>query len=343
MNRVAVLPARERSDLFREAAWQLGDARGMNPAVVEKDFWVCWVLKQLFEDPELKDRMVFKGGTTLSKCYQLIERFSEDIDLILDWRLLGYGAGQRDPFEDFGSNTKQDKFNKQFNAAAAAYISTTLVGQLGRMFGQCQGVSAPVDPSDGHTINVAYPAAFAESYLRPEVRLEIGPLGSWIPSSWHDITPYAATAFPAVFKNPVSRAATIAAERTFWEKAAILHQEAHRTGPVPPRYSRHYYDLYRLARSPVKAAALGDTQLLRDVVAFKRRFYPAKWANYESAIPGSFKLMPAADQLADLRRDYRGMAVMFFGETPAWDDVVDTLQKLEDEINQPEVARTAAS
>ena len=89
MDKVARLTADERSELFRETA----SRRGMSPAVVEKDFWVCWVLKQLFAEPGLKDRMVFKGGTSLSKVFGLIDRFSEDIDLVLDWQLLGYGAG----------------------------------------------------------------------------------------------------------------------------------------------------------------------------------------------------------------------------------------------------------
>ena len=88
MDRVALFTAAQRRELFQETAARLG----MSPAVVEKDFWVCWVLKQLFSKRDLKDRMVFKGGTTLSKVFGLIDRFSEDIDLVLDWQLLGYGA-----------------------------------------------------------------------------------------------------------------------------------------------------------------------------------------------------------------------------------------------------------
>ena len=95
MDKVARLRAAERREFFRETAAR----RGMRSAVIEKDFWVCWVLMQLFAEPELKDRMVFKGGTTLSKVFGLIDRFSEDIDLVLDWQLFGYGAGLEDSFE----------------------------------------------------------------------------------------------------------------------------------------------------------------------------------------------------------------------------------------------------
>jgi hypothetical protein len=86
MDKIAAGPASDRRDLFQESASQLG----MNPAIVEKDFWVCWILKLLFVEPALKNQMVFKGGTRLSKVFGLIDRFSEDIDLVLDWRLLGY-------------------------------------------------------------------------------------------------------------------------------------------------------------------------------------------------------------------------------------------------------------
>ena len=99
-------------------------------------------------------------------------------------------------------------------------------------------------------MNVAYPAAFSEDYLRPEVRLEIGPLASWDPSDRHVIQPYAADSFPEVFEEPDCPVVAIAVERTFWEKAIILHQEAHREGATPSRYSRHYYDTYKLATSP---------------------------------------------------------------------------------------------
>ena len=122
MDKLATMPARDRRDLFSEAAVMLG----MRPAIIEKDFWVCLVLKLLFDDPALKHSLVFKGGTSLSKVYGLIERFSEDIDLVLDWQLIGFGKGLNDPMRTFDSNTKQDKFNKEINRIAALFIGETL-------------------------------------------------------------------------------------------------------------------------------------------------------------------------------------------------------------------------
>ena len=301
MERVANLPTEQRADLFREA----GVRRGTGSAVTEKDFWVCWVLKKLFADPALKEHIVFKGGTTLSKVFGIIERFSEDVDLVLDWRLLGFGEGQENPFQDFGSNTKQDQFNKRFNEKAAQYIADDLLPRLCSTFRECPQISAALDPADPQAIEVTYPATFSETYLRPNVRLEIGPLASWV-----------------------------AAERTFWEKATILHQQAHRVGVMPARYSRHYYDLHQLVRSPVKDAALRGLELLKDVVAFKTRFYPCRWANYERARPGTFKLRPDEPHRLELEKDYDGMRVMIFGEVPPFARIVETVARLEEEINR---------
>jgi len=120
----------------------------------------------------------------------------------------------------------------------------------------------------------------------------------------------------------------------FWEKATILHQEAHRVTQIPQRYSRHYYDLYKLAVSPVRGQAFAQSSLLQDVVVFKRRFYPSAWARYDLAVPGTFKLLPAAQsQLDGLERDYQEMQVMLFGKAPDFGSLLDELTKLEADIN----------
>jgi hypothetical protein len=330
MDRIAIGSATDRRDLFRESASRLG----MNPAIVEKDFWVCWILKHIFADSALKDHVVFKGGTSLSKVFGLIDRFSEDIDLILDWRLLGYGQAEgNDPYQPISSRTKQSRFSQEMNMKAAEHIRGTLLGQLNRLFAHVQGIAASIDETDPHTVNVKYPVAFTAAYIRPEVRLEIGPLASWVPSSNRTIQPYAAECFPKAFGEPECPVVVIDAERTFWEKATILHQEAHRPGTIPARYSRHYYDVCKLAESPVKAAALADRALLDSVVEFKERFYYASWAHYELARPGSFRLIPPESQRPGLEWDYRAMRDMFFREPPAFGDVLQSLSALENEIN----------
>ncbi|MCC6656872.1 MAG: nucleotidyl transferase AbiEii/AbiGii toxin family protein [Rhodocyclaceae bacterium] len=324
MDTVARYSAAQRRELFSEAAARLD----MTPAVVEKDFWVTWVLDRLFATPKLAQLLMFKGGTSLSKVYGLIERFSEDIDLILDWRVLGGD----DPLAE-RSRTRQAELNEAINREAQAYIAGPLLANLVAALagiGECR-----IGEDDPHVIEVRYPAAFADTYLRPEVRLEIGPLAAWLPHEEGRISAYAAQAFPDVFARRETTVRTIRAERTFWEKATILHQEAHRPedSPQPARYSRHYYDLARMAASPVKAAALADRELLASVVAFKQRFYPRPWARYDLAMPGSLRLLPGERMLAAVEADYRAMADMIFGAVPNFADIVAQLRALEDEIN----------
>lgn len=326
MESVARLSPAERRELFAETAAR----RGMTSAIVEKDFWVCWTLGRLFAHPDLSRLLMFKGGTSLSKVFNLIERFSEDIDLILDWRVV---VGEDDPLAE-RSLTKQEAMNEAIDAKAVDYIGGELLAMI----------SGAVDPicrcelaaDDLHALNVMYPAAFSDAYLRPEVRLEIGPLAAWMPYDHYRIKPYAAEAFPQLFKQADCAVQAIRAERTFWEKATILHHEANRpeNSPQPLRYSRHYYDLALMAASPVKDAALADLALLADVVAFKQRFYRRPWAQYDQAKPGTFRLVPAEHVLAAVEKDYVQMRNMIFGRYPTFGEIMGTLRTLETEINE---------
>lgn len=325
MDTVARLFSAERRQLFSETAAR----KNLTPAIVEKDFWVCWTLGRLFSHPQLSRLLMFKGGTSLSKVFNLIERFSEDIDLILDWRKV---VGEDDPLAE-RSATKQAALKNAIDAKAADYIG----GELLAMISQATDPICRCEPAadDPLTLNVHYPAAFSDTYLRPEVRLEIGPLAAWMPYDHYRIKSYAAEEFPQVFRQADCAVQAIRAERTFWEKATILHHEAHRPEdrPLPPRYSRHYYDLVMMANAPVKRIALADLALLEDVVAFKQRFYPRGWARYDEAKPGTFKLSPTRHVLA-VERDYAQMRNMIFGHYPSFSEIRMSLQKLETEINE---------
>lgn len=324
MDRIARLRPKDRQDLFSEAAAR----KGVTPAIIEKDFWVTWVLSKLFAHEELARLLMFKGGTSLSKVFGLIERFSEDIDLILDWNVL---TGE-DPLEN-RSKRQQEALNNTINEQAKAYIAQTLHPLIAS---QIEPVCSCVrDADDGFVINIHYPAAFPNAYLRPEVRLEIGPLAAWLPSDTFEVSSYAAAEFPQVFAQPSCTVKAILAERTFWEKATILHHEANRPADSiqPPRYSRHYFDLARMAMSSVKGSALSRLDLLADVVAFKQRFYPRGWAQYERAVAGTLKLVPPPHVLNVIRQDYQNMQQMIFGSSLTFEEMMTTLEALEEEIN----------
>ncbi len=187
MKNIARLPDEERADLFRNTA----DKMKLHDAIVEKDFWVCFTLDYLFHRSPWKEHITFKGGTSLSKAFDLIHRFSEDIDLILDWQLLGYS--KEEPWAN-RSKTKQDLFNKKANAKAEQFLKEVVCPELQKSLTDEIGQSANVsiDEHDPQTIIFAYPKLFQNISTLPVIRLEIGALAAWTPSKAVDITSYAA-------------------------------------------------------------------------------------------------------------------------------------------------------
>ena len=330
MNQIVKISEKDRNALFKNTAAKMG----MTEAIIEKDFWVCYTLDYLFHRCKWKDHIAFKGGTSLSKAYGLIERFSEDIDLILDWRLLGYDIDE--PWE-VRSNTKQDLFNKQANTRTESFLRDDVLPALATDLQKeiNASIRCYIEENDPQTIALAYQNGFQDVSILPVIRLEIGALAAWTPAAEKSITPYAAVQYPKLFKQPSTDILTVLPERTFWEKVTILHREANR--PIekgfPLRYSRHYYDLYCMAASPVKATAFADLELLDRVVRFKEKFYRCPWARYENAEPGTMQLMPPERNLDALKDDYDHMKNMLFGSKPTFTDILSGIENLEKEIN----------
>jgi hypothetical protein len=330
MRSVAKLPAKDLRALFTNTAGKTG----MTDAIVEKDFWVCWTLDYLFNRCKWRENLVFKGGTSLSKAYNLIERFSEDIDLILDWRVLAYSTDE--PWEQ-RSNTKQDRFNKEANERAAVFLRNEFVPAIKDDLTIELGCDIRIvsDDGDGQVVLISYPKEFADRSIVQEIRLEVGALAAWTPATTKAIQSYASVEYPHLFEQAETTVLTVLPERTFWEKVTILHSEAHRpeTKKFPQRYSRHYYDLYCMSASPVKARACADLNLLAKVVAFKQKFYPSSWANYDSAEVGTMRLTPPDYNIGILRDDYVHMQNMIFGDKPDFDELMSGIAQLEAVIN----------
>lgn len=323
MERIATWPAADRAELLREAS----ALKPMPAEVMEKDFWVCWVLNRLFRSDDMGRKILFKGGTSLSKVFGLIERFSEDVDLILDWR----EVTDEDPVQA-RSVGKQDEFNKALLARAHEYLRDRFLPEVQALVGDVCDVVIEDNPE---VVMIRYPVSFPSNYLRREVCLEVGPLASWHPHSEYEVKPYAADMLPDVFQQAACTVRAINAERTFWEKITILHHEAHRpeNKAQPPGYSRHYYDTCQMANTPVKAVAFADLGLLDSVVAFKDKFYHRGWARYDLAKPGTMRLMPPPHVRRHLEADYAHMKFMFYGARPEFDNMMEQISTLECEIN----------
>lgn len=323
-----------RDEAFQEAAAQLG----LSKAIVEKDFWVCWSLKQLFALPSFGNHMIFKGGTSLSKAYDVIHRFSEDVDLSLDRAQLGF-EGDRDPENPDLSGKKQKQLLQELQDAAEAEVSGPLLAEIQAAFDASldQGFSLTVDPDDAQTLLFAYPSLSdgAGGYVKPIVRFEFGARGVHLPAEDREISPYVHQAFPDLLGSGGVNVKVLGVERTFWEKATILHMLYHQdpTKPLADRMPRHYYDMAQLIGHEAKGRAVDSLGLLEQVAHHKSVFFKAAWANYEDAKPGSLRLMPNAELAVALRRDYSGMREMIIGDAPGFDDILDAIEAFEAEIN----------
>lgn len=333
MNNIAKINSQDRKALFQNTAAKMG----LTEAIIEKDYWVCFMLDYLFHRCKWKDNIAFKGGTSLSKAYGLIERFSEDIDLILDWRVIGYTKDE--PWES-RSNTKQDLFNKEANKRTELFLKDTFMPNIEEDLRRetTTPFECYIDETDPQTVVFAYQRDFSDTAILPVIRLEIGTLAAWTPAESREITPYVAVQYSRLFSQPTTEILTVLPERTFWEKVTILHREANRPEgkTFPPRYSRHYYDLYCMMNSPVKNDALNNIELLKKVVEFKEKFYRCPWAKYEDAKIGTMKLMPPQRNMQVLIEDYKHMQNMIFGEKPEFNEILIGLQNLEKEINSIE-------
>lgn len=337
------LTAEERAELFNETATRIG----LSPVIVEKDYWVCVALGVLFDQAPPVD-LIFKGGTSLSKGYALIERFSEDVDLAFDREGLGF-VGERDPEADGHSGNKRKSLIGQLSSAASDYVGGPFredtEKRLSAILPRNESWSLTVADDDRQALLFAYPLSLGDAYgdtayVRPVVRLELGARSDQEPCELRSITSMVSEAFgPDKSELTPINVPTLAAERTFWEKATLLHAESHRDHPFDPARSRsrHLYDLVQLAQSRHGEKAI-DNRALRDrVVAHKSLYFAAASARYDLFKPGSIQLLPADEAaLARLRTDYAQMEPMFFDARPSFDDLIEALRSLQDRLNQPD-------
>jgi hypothetical protein len=335
LDRIAQLRDTDRADIFREAATRLGIG---SPIIIEKDFWVCWALALLF-DPELITGLVFKGGTSLSKAYALIRRFSEDVDLTIPLSTL-----QLNEPGEATSKTVRRHFFEGAARLCAEFLHTTILPMLRHRASQVLFPDQElfvIRADDPQTIVFQYPPSLNDSeygsstYVRPAVRLEFGVRGGTEPTGMRQITPYCVEAIPDTYGRPSVTVRVLAAERTLWEKATICHSEYYRPAKEPAiRMSRHYSDLSAMSTTEVADRALAQPELLEAVAKNKYVNFPAKWARYDDATPAGLMIVPHDALAAVLRADYEAMAVMFFESPPSFDEVLIQLRDFEARVRK---------
>jgi hypothetical protein len=337
MNQFLHLTLERRRILFDEAQARLG----LRAASIEKDFWVCWILRELFSLPECGSQLTFKGGTSLSKAWKLIERFSEDIDVVINRKYLGFGEVQSP--EKAPSKKQRDKRLEDLKAACQQrirdFLEPALAERLKLMLPQDSNWSLTRDEADpdGQTLLFHYTSVYTEAdYIRPVVKIELGARSDTEPHITPQIQPYLAEAFPDVLTESIFTVRTVAPERTFWEKAMLLHEETFRTssGGLKARLARHYYDLWCLIQSGIAEKALADTALFNRVVAHRAVFFRRSKEAQDSLKIGSLRLVPLASQLPAWKQDFQSMrGEMFFGDVPSFDEILQVVSVFERRFN----------
>ncbi len=334
------LPSKEQLIFYEQAAAKLN----LPVQAVEKDFWVCWTLEKLFSLPDWSEHLTFKGGTSLSKVWKLIQRFSEDIDLTISRDSLGF-TGETDP-EGADTRSQKQARVKRLKKAARARVQSNLVPSLQAIVsdelqnGETAQIVFDEDDVDNSTILFHYPRVTPDESLGvmlPYVKIEMGPRGDDWPAHDHHITPYLEDAMPGTLSVAAAvHVSVLDAERTFLEKAMLLHEDTFRPRDRPrkPRMARHYYDLYCMIQRGVGRRAISDAGLLARVREHRQFYYPVSWVDYATMAPGGIQLVPSDHAMSEWRSDYEAMRdVFFFGDVPEFDTIMKTVNTFQNEFN----------
>jgi hypothetical protein len=322
----------------REALLVAASRSGRAAHLLEKDIWVVWTLRALYPS-EFASHLVFKGGTSLSKAYQAIARFSEDVDLTYDIRaiasdLVGHAT---DPIPK--NRSQQDRWTDAIRERLPKWIEGSVLPLLNARLAD-EKLEAEVTV-DGDQVLVQYaPLAIGTGYVRPIVLLEFGARSTGEPFERRIISCDASSHIPEVTFPEVSPQ-VMRAERTFWEKATAIHVFC-RGGKVrgSDRFSRHWYDLVGLEQTGYARSAISDRELARSVARHKAAFFRENDGNgrlisYDEAVSGSLHLVPEDGAMELLSQDYAAMLKdgLFFTEPPAFDALIESCRAIQDHAN----------
>ena len=334
------LPRRDRRDVFEAAASRLDTL----PSHVEKDFWVSLVLNLLYRRlPDGHPGLLLKGGTSLTKAFGLIERFSEDIDLVIFRDGLGF-VGERDPtIADDLSGRKRNALFEELVAACSRYVlgdlKTVLTTLLEELATECH-VVPDEDDDDRQTLLVEYPSLYGDpDYVSPRVKIEAGARSALNPIVSCTVKPYIADELYD-WSLEVDGIRAIAPERTYWEKLLILHglycgyRDEKRLPADRHRVSRHYYDAAMITAAETGRSALSNVELLHAVRKHNLIAFRQAWKRFEEATPGSVRLIPQSRLRTEIERDYEAMQGMILGDVPDFGWIIEQLQHAEASINR---------
>ena len=349
MKKFIKLNSSERKNLIQKVANDLG----LRFDIVEKDIWVCYVLQKLFSNEVLKNNLIFKGGTCLSKAYDAISRFSEDVDITINSNVL----------EISGQSQKIDKIKSRNRKAARKFVENEILPILKTVFNADLGsknyelvfdeedknnttlfFNFPHSPSDilatenneVLTTEDGFVIALENNnynYIKPKIKLEFGALGGIWPSEKKIIKPYAKEILSDYFDE--FEVNTLSIKRNFIEKLLILHSITLRPEekPINQNYSRHYYDVYSILVNGLNINPIDDLEILEAVVKNKHDFWNESWVDYSKIKKFSdIKLIPNESRMTEIKKDYKNMEEMFFKDFPKFEEMILKLQDFKNSL-----------
>ena len=324
----------DRREVLEFAASESG-----RPAyLLEKDIWVVWTLQTLFDAP-MGAPLVFKGGTSLSKAYGVIRRFSEDVDLTYDIRALVHDLVGDSPHPLPASRSQEKRWTREIRERLAAWTREVAAPFLAEAL---RAVEARGEVRIENADLLVWYAPLNEGarYVRPEVKLEFGARATGEPNAPMSVVCDAASHVPDI-EFPKAEPRVMQIERTFWEKATAVHVYCLQHRLRGERFARHWYDLARLDAAGFVDSALSDRALANSVAAHKAIFFRERdasgsWVDYDGAVSGSLELVPTGESRAALADDYARMLEdgLLPDDAESFDAVMTTCEAIANRANQ---------
>lgn len=311
--------------------------------VIEKDWWVTAVLRAMFGLP-YADHLSFKGGTSLSKCWHLIDRFSEDIDVAIDREYLG-----------FTGTLSKTQISDKLRRTACSFVRETMQHDLAEQLYQ-NGISkekfkvnvdiTPISTTDPEVININYDSvqsfsidgADGNQYVLPKVKVEVSGRSMSEPVQEIALDSMIDQVYPkAPFAEPKFMVRAVLPERTFLEKVFLLHEEFAKPKDLirVERMSRHMYDIGQMLKTPIAECAINNADLYRQVVEHRRTFIGLRGFDYDTLYPATLNIVPPVSIAEQWKADYENMRMhMIYGESVPFDALVGNLKELNDRVKK---------
>ena len=325
------LTIEERRDIIRRVQAE----NGMDLQIIEKDWWVTAVLHALFSLP-YAEHISFKGGTNLAKCWHLINRMSEDIDVAIDREFLGFSG-------TLSKTQISDKLRRASCSFVREKLQYELVGQLEKdgIAKDCFKVNVnitPISTTDPEIIEVEYTPVFnANPYIRSKVIIEVSGRSMSEPVSIVGLRSYIDNVYTAApFTEPDFDVRAVVPQRTFLEKLFLLHEEFSKPKDAvrTERMSRHMYDICQILETPVAEQALAEKELYLSVVEHRRTFIGLRGFDYSTLLPRTLDIIPPDSIIDSWRQDYKRMQeTMIYGDSPSFNKMIETLKGLNQRIH----------